>query len=201
MDQESDPKALAKADGNEALQHDGHDTINTDGRREGNWESRYPKTVWRNIWFEAGFVFLLLGITYVALVLNWRGDIQAVLTKGCASCDPQKLTQYVYLYLGGQFGGILFGLKYLYKVVSRGFWNQDRQVWRYLSPFLSGGVAFAIGVLIDSGILGLSLLGNAGTKYFAIGFIAGYFADSAVAKMQEIANTVFGSPDEKSGDR
>ncbi len=61
------------------------------------------------------------------------------------------------------------------------------------SPFISGGLALAIGTLLDSGILGLAPKTDSVSYYFSLGFISGYFADSALLKMQEIAETIFGT--------
>jgi hypothetical protein len=55
-----------------------------------------------------------------------------------------------------------------------------------------------IGILIDGGIVHIA---NAvvdtkrvvSTSYVSTGFITGYFADTALAKLQEIATVLFGS--------
>lgn len=92
-------------------------------------------------------------------------------------------------------GGSLFALKYLYKVVARGYWNQDRAIWRYTSPILSAGLALAAGALTDAGLFGFATnSATSGTSFVALGFIVGYFADSASRKMQEVAETLFGHP-------
>ena len=102
-----------------------------------------------------------------------------------------------YFFLGGFLGGVLFAVKYLYKVVARQYWNMDRRLWRLFSPFLSGGLALVVGALIDSGVLGLTVKVASGAAYLSYGFITGYFADRAIDKMQEVAETVFGAPGRK----
>jgi len=171
--------------------------LNTDGRRRGEWASRYDDVVRRQIRIEAGFVGIILLLTLVSILLTWRGTLFQWMTYGCASCVRTTFDEFAYFYLGGQLGGILYGVKYLYKVVASGFWNVDRRLWRFFSPFLSGSLALVIGTLFDSGVLGLTIKTSANPAYFSIGFIAGYFADSALAKMQEIAYTVFGSPSQR----
>src|SRR3546814_13356778 len=99
------------------------------------------------------------------------------------------------LFFSGVLGGTLFGLKYLYKVVARGWWNEDRELWRFFSPLLAGGLAFAVGALADAGLFGFKVGENqSAASFVSLGFIAGYFADSASRKMQEIADILFGHP-------
>jgi hypothetical protein len=65
---------------------------------------------------------------------------------------------------------------------------------------VSGGLAFAVIALISSGLVrifdhraieSLSLV-------VGLGFLVGYFSDSAVAKLSEIADTLFGTTCSKS---
>ena len=52
-------------------------------------------------------------------------------------------------------------------------------------------VAFVVGAMIDASLIaaGVKLSGSA---FVSIGFLAGYFADQAVAKMYEVACVLFG---------
>lgn len=169
------------------------DGVNSDHRKEGHWESRWCAAARKEIRVDAIYVGAVFVITILALFLTWRGTTFYVLAYGCEVCSSVKFNQYAFFFLGGLLGGTMFGVKYLYKVVARGYWNIDRRLWRVFSPFLSGGAALAIGGLLDSGMLGLSIKSASMSFYFSLGFISGYFADSALAKMQEIADTVFGS--------
>lgn len=189
---ESPPPTSAKAPVEPGNIEDEH--LNTDGRARFDWRGHYAPEAHREIWFEARIVGGILFVTLAGLLLTWRGTAFDIFAAGCARCSNSAFDRYAYFYLGGQLGGILFGIKYLYKVVARGYWNLDRRLWRFFSPFLSGGLALAIGALFDSGILGLTTKTDSGSAYFSLGFIAGYFADGALAKMQEIADTIFGSP-------
>lgn len=169
------------------------DHINTDNRSIGDWESKYNDKARREIRFDAIYVGVIFILTLLALLLTWRGSTYSALAGNCTTCSPEKFNQYAFFFLGGVLGGTMFGLKYLYQVVARGLWNIDRRLWRIFSPFLSGGAALAIGGLLDSGLLGLSIKSSTTSFYFSMGFISGYFADKALGKMQEIADTVFGS--------
>ncbi|MFJ5334834.1 hypothetical protein ACIPTZ_07795 [Pectobacterium sp. CHL-2024] len=173
------------------------DAINHDGREIGKWESRWDKKAINHIRVDAIYVASILIITLITIFLVWKGSVFNLLVGECKNCDIRRFNQFALFFLGGMLGGTMFGIKYLYKVVARGYWNLDRRLWRVFTPFLSGVLAFTIGALIDSGMLGLSLKSSSSTFYLSLGFITGYFADSALAKMQEIANTVFGT--EKTG--
>lgn len=175
------------------------DHLNTDERPKGSWESRYPPKARVSIRVDACYVAMVLLLTLVAVLLIWKGSAFQLLAGDCATCSKKTFNRYAYFYLGGQLGGTLFGLKYLYNVVARGWWNIDRRLWRLFTPFLSGGLALAVAALTDSGLLGLTTKAGSGSTYFSLGFIAGYFADSALRKMKEIADTVFGSPEGHSG--
>lgn len=168
--------------------------LNDDGREIGRWESRWPSQAKAIIRREAAYVSFVFVATLVALVFTWRGDLYSLLAAGCSTCSENKITLFAYLFLGGTLGGTLFGIKFLYKVVARGYWNADRWLWRMFSPLLSGGLAMAVGALLDSGLLGVTAKLNSGSYYFSIGFVTGYFADRALGKMQEIATTIFGNP-------
>lgn len=173
------------------------DGVNTDGRLRHDWMTKYkgdaPKLIRQDAWYVA----ILLGLVLGLIFLTWRGTTFLVLTDGCTSCNEVVFKKYSYFFLGGFLGGVLFSIKYLYKVVARGYWNVDRRLWRILSPLLSGGLALVVGALIDSGVLGLTTKVASGAAYFSYGFITGYFADRAIDKMQEVAETVFGAPGRK----
>ncbi len=173
------------------------DGVNTDGRDRHDWMTKYqgdaPKLIRQDAWYVA----ILLGLTLGMIFLTWRGTAFLWLTDGCAACSQVVFKKYSYFFLGGFLGGVLFSIKYLYKVVARGYWNVDRRLWRIFSPFLSGGLALVVGALIDSGVLGLTTKIATGAAYFSYGFITGYFADRAIDKMQEVAETIFGAPGRK----
>lgn len=171
------------------------DGINTDDRHRGDWESIYSLEARKEIrldgWIAGG---IFIG-TLIALFLTWNGTAYSFLAGDCSRCRQASFYRYAYFMLGGLLGGSLFGIKYLYKVVARARWTLDRRLWRIFSPLVSGGLAVAVAALTDSGILGLTTKAIGGSSYLSLGFIAGYFADSALAKMQEIAETIFGSTD------
>lgn len=173
------------------------DGVNTDGRAQLDWKTKYDPDAVREIRIDAVYVAALFFIAIEAIFLTWRGTAYLYLAAGCDTCSKATFSKYAYFFLGGFLGGVLFAVKYLYKVVARQYWNMDRRLWRLFSPFLSGGLALVVGALIDSGVLGLTVKIASGAAYFSYGFITGYFADRAIDKMQEVAETVFGAPGRK----
>lgn len=168
--------------------------INTDGKDPYEWKSKWPPQAKCGIHRDALLVGGIFFGTLAAIFLTWHGLSFEVMSYGCHGCSKATFNKYSYFFFGGMLGGTLFGLKYLYMVVARGYWTEDRWLWRVSTPFLSGGLALAFGAMLDSGIFGLSVAAKSNPSYLSIGFITGYFADSAIAKMQEIADTVFGKP-------
>ncbi|MFC3660507.1 hypothetical protein [Luteimonas notoginsengisoli] len=166
--------------------------INDDERERFFWESRYPPVAVARIRLDAAYVVCVFLLSLGGLLITWRGDLFDLV--GCQSCSRVTLGRYSYLFFAGLLGGSLFGLKYLYKVVARGWWNLDRELWRFFSPWLAGGMALGVGALANAGLFGFTVNDSpSGASFVSLGFIAGYFADSASRKMQEIADTLFGT--------
>lgn len=183
-----------KTGGNCSLIDENHqEVLNYDGRNEGSWESRWPEKAQKIIYRESIYVGFVFFFTLMFIVLTWQGSMYEAFRGDCLPdiCKKESFDKFAYFFLGGVLGGVLFGMKYLYKVVARGFWHQDRLLWRVFSPWISGGLAVAVGALFDSGVMGLSVKAASLTTFFSLGFITGYFADSALAKMHEIAETIF----------
>jgi hypothetical protein len=173
------------------------DGVNTDGREQKDWKSKYDATARAEIRTDAIYSGGFLCLSLIAIFLTWRGLTYDVLTAGCSVCSRNSFNKYAYFFLGGFLGGSLFSIKYLYKVVARQYWNLDRRLWRIFSPFLAGGLALAVGACIDSGLLGLTIKSGSDSLFLSYGFVTGYFADRAIDKMQDIAETVFGAPGRK----
>lgn len=162
----------------------------TDGRDAYDWESRYPREARIQYYWEAAYVGALLVLAMILLAVNWLGWPSRVI--GLQADDQLVLTRYSYYAVSGLLGGTVFGGKYLYRVVARGYWSEDRRLWRLLSPWLSVAVAFAVGTFVEAGWLSLKSPERPPT-IIGIGFLVGYFSDSALAKMQELADVLFGA--------
>ena len=163
----------------------------SDGRNKLEWESRYPEEALKIIRIEAITLATLLTATIILIFLVWCGAINNLIQDCCENVNISLLKQYSYFALSGLLGGTIFSIKYLYHAVARGTWHIDRQLWRFLTPLMSLGVAFIVGALVHADLLGNPNPSAAAS--ISIGFIAGYFSDNAIAKMYEIANVFFGT--------
>lgn len=164
----------------------------TDGRKLLDWGSKYPPEAQSCIRWEGWYLtvhlvacpLLLLGFWLVA-----RGQFF-----GPASL-ARTIGSYGLAWVGGTLGGTLFSLKWLYHSVAREIWHKDRRCWRLFTPHISGGLSFAMLALISSGIIRVFDRGalHSGASIVGVSFIVGYFSDSAIAKLSELAGTLFGS--------
>lgn len=164
----------------------------TDERDLGQWESRYSeKEARRAIQFEAGFVWISLGFS-----------ILAILGVACALVvwtEPEfqrfhPVAPFALSYLGGMLGGTLFSMKWLYHSVAKGLWNRDRRLWRTFTPFLSGGASLTVILLCASGAIPLFGPELVRTEVGALGLsvVFGYFSDRAFSALERLAEDNLG---------
>ena len=161
-----------------------------DGRSAYDWKTHYPTEALKEISRERIYLFALLFFCHFILLANWKGWLCCLLS--VPPSDTLILRKYSYYAASGLLGGVAFGIKYFYRVVARGYWHQDRKTWRIMSPFLAMTLSVIVGALIDSGLITANGP-RSGAIFVSIGFLVGYFADQAIAKMYEIANVVFGA--------
>lgn len=172
----------------------------TDGRACGIWDARYPPAAKKQIRLEAAYLALHLAVVLVAVfVVTILADEYAGLLD--TSKNTIRWPQLLFAYLGGVLGGTLNSMKWLYHSVAKNIWNLDRRLWRFFTPHLSGGLAFASVILLGSGLLVIIDRETMLSVWvsFGVGFLVGFFSDSATAKLSEIARTLFGThtgPDE-----
>lgn len=163
----------------------------TDGRGDYEWESKYPPKALRVIRNEAIALIVFFLTSLFGIFFAWCGLLEDSLSYCCNIGEPRKLQIYSYFMFAGLLGGTIYSIKFLYHAVARGIWHLDRQLWRFLSPLMSLGVAFIVAALISAGFVIHSDL--SGASAISIGFVAGYFSDAAIAKMYEVANVFFGT--------
>jgi hypothetical protein len=166
----------------------------TDNRKLLEWRSRYPAEASRGINLEAIYLGLLLLLT-PWLLLAFLCRSPELVWKTLNPCHQEAVSSYGMAWIGGMLGGTLFTIKWLYHVVAKGLWNLDRRLWRFFTPHISGGLAFAVIALISSGFMRIfdTKAVNSHSVVIGLSFLVGYFSDSAVAKLSEIANTLFGT--------
>jgi hypothetical protein len=165
----------------------------TDGRPPLDWQSKYPSAAQSEILKEAIYLAVLLALIPVAMLLFWMGYPNRWLKLSDATYA--SVVKYALAWLGGTLGGTLYDIKWLYHVVARRVWHLDRRLWRLFTPHLSGGLAFAMIAIISSGILRIfdTQASESRSLVIAVAFLVGYFSDTAVAKLSEIAETIFGA--------
>lgn len=166
----------------------------TDGKAQYQYKSAYPIGCRIQIFCEALYLTVLMIAGAYLIVWYMAGSFSLLGTEIRADQLPKNARDLLAFPIAGLMGGTMFGLKWQYRVSARGWWHQDRRVWRICSPWLSAALAMMIGITIDGGLLGLSFNhGNANpsSTLLSVGFVTGYFADSALAKLQDIASVIF----------
>jgi hypothetical protein len=167
-----------------------NNTNANDGRADGNWKTRYPDPEAQAAikWEKNYLIILLVTVLLISLLLG-------IFLNECffsKRCSFEILKIYLFGWLGGTLGGIIFSMKWLYHSVAKNIWNIDRRLWRIFTPHLSGALALIVIVLIDCKIFTSSNSDFLNfNKAFGLGFLVGYFSDNAIGKMTEMANVLF----------
>jgi len=174
----------------------------TDGKKKGEWKTLYPPEARKCIRWETAY---LIVISIICL-----SGVFFIVSKSCAigtadqssSGVAQSPGQSSLIFLGfvgallaGTLGGCIFGLKCMYHFVAKLMWHEDRRLWRLLSPPLSGVLSLFMVFLVASGLLQI-FDGNFveyPIRVMAFSFLMGYYSDKALAKMADVADTLFGS--------
>lgn len=167
----------------------------TDGRDPGSWTTRYDATAQKLINEERDFLLISFGISLLfPLVLG-----VAIREWFYQEATPYlHLKRYIFGFFGGVLGGTMYSAKWLVHGVAKNTWNQDRRLWRIFTPLSSGSLAFAMLLLIDSGIMDITDSTKLNiSKCYGIGFLIGYFSDNAIGKLAEVAKVFFGSTQTK----
>ena len=168
-------------------------SVNTDGREPYEWKSKYPECARKEMKKEAIYIGAILLLSFILLICIVGGLIDLIGSLlGLESKKIVSLEGIILYFFSGLLGGTVFGLKYFYRVVSRGYWSEDRKYWRIFSPWISACIAFVVGCMVLSGYINATHTQSFATE-ICVGFITGYFADEAVGKMSEVAIALFGS--------
>ena len=166
----------------------------TDNRERYDWTSRYNDPIPKKwIRLEALYLGVLLFGLPPLMALFWIGLPRQYLHLSDEQYRP--LLKYVFSWISGTLGGVLFDIKWLYHVVARGWWHLDRRLWRAFAPHISGGLSFFFMAVVSSGTLRIfdGRATDSLSLVVGLGFLVGYFSDSAFAKLTEIAETLFGT--------
>lgn len=177
-----------------------HDEI--DAKKKGIWRSVYPpeankRITWESLYLVVMFILSLAGVFYILYKATYETidpDQQLPESVRNITNNPCMLLGFLGAWVGGTLGGCCFGIKWLYHSVAMEIWIQDRLLWRLLTPHLSGVVALFMVLLISSGLIQIfdKSFAERPIGTVAFGFLVGYFSDKALAKMAEVADTLFG---------
>ena len=173
----------------------------TDGKKRGEWKTSYPSEARKCIRLETAFL--------VVIAIGCLAGVFSIVWKSCgiSVLDPvsndatQSTGQSSLMFLGfvgallaGTLGGCIFGLKCMYHFVAKLMWHEDRRLWRLLCPFLSGVLSLFMVFLVASGLLQIfdANFVEHPIRVMAFSFLVGYYSDKALAKMADVADTLFG---------
>ncbi len=109
--------------------------------------------------------------------------------------DARLLARYGSAWVGGTLGGCVFTIKWFYHTIARGKWHLDRRAWRFLTPVVSGALAFGTAALFISGVLPIfntDVTRSIGA-IVGLSFLVGYFSDNTVAALAATADRVLGT--------
>jgi len=169
-------------------------TDTTDFRERLEWHSNYSEPEARlGITIDAAYIGAVFVLVVAFFLILWLGYPK----KWFGISDRQYTPIFFYglAWLSGTLGGTLFDLKWLYHSVAKGWWNLDRRLWRIFTPHISGGLSFAVIALMSAGVIRVfdsAAIKSSYPTVVGIGFLVGYFSDSAIAKLSELADTLFG---------
>ena len=151
-------------------------------RKKGDWKTKYPPEANRRIVAEAVYLFLIIICCVVLIIFFYSGK--------------DMLSLYISAWVGGMIGGALYAVKWLYSSVKNMEWIEDMWIWRFFTPIISGALGFTVVLIILSEIFKFFEPGSVDSfeGSFVIGFLTGYVSDSAVKKIKELAETLFGTP-------
>jgi hypothetical protein len=172
----------------------------TDGRRPGDFTSKYPLSAWIQIFCELTYLLVVLGGSI--LCLAWMA--RAVVLASPRGFFPDAfgeipgntaLLVWTAAALAGACGGAASALKWLYHTVAKQQWHRDRVVWRIVVPPLSAVLSVFAGLMVVSGLIPFfsrTPFTSPGTGA-AFGFFVGLFSDNLLAALQKLAFRIFGT--------
>ena len=167
----------------------------TDGKHKGQWKTEYPPEARKCIRLETLYLILLAGscLYGVFWVIQKSDSFASNSTQGVGQLS-QTCLGFLGALFAGTLGGCSFGIKCMYHFVAKRMWHEDRRLWRLLTPPLSGILSLFMAFLVASGLLEIfdSTFIEHLTRVIAFSFLTGYFSDKALAKMADVADTLFG---------
>lgn len=175
----------------------------TDNRVKGDWRSKYEPSARTCIRWETAYLITISAIYLfiVFCIIKEASTSGVFFPSGDNVPADTKYESSARLFLcslgamsAGALGGCSFGIKWMYHCVAKQTWHEDRRLWRLLSPHISGIVALFMLLLISSNLVRVfdEEFVTRPIAVMAFSFLVGYFSDKALAKMAEVADTLFG---------
>lgn len=182
---ELDPKKASRADRGDPF----------DGRPKGEWRSRYPAAIHKAIVHELAYLGACLVLGFM-LAAGAVAQLKGVSVSGLPTVSEATARIFgsgLLAFGSGMLGGTLFSAKWLYHAVAKGIWSLDRRIWRIATPLISAVLATAVLALLQSDVLHLfnATVVARPAGIFGVCFLAGYFSDVTVAKLNELAEVIF----------
>ena len=160
----------------------------SDSRKRYDYESRYPASARKSQKSEAIYLGIVLLLSFIMIILNHLNFFTYIFNYiGCHDLDLCK--KAIYCALFGLAGGTVFDIKYFYRTIARGYWNEDRIFWRIFTPWISIVLALVIFAILHKTVVESNVLVS-----ISIGFLSGYFSDDAIGKMSDVAKVIFSRP-------
>jgi hypothetical protein len=198
------------ADGIEMSAVPGKQETYTDGRKSGDWDTRYPPEARKCINSEARVLCIALVVLTVisGVLLGLTGETIdiSVTTLSKLKADGTTFVPNLHVNVGllltyfvGCLGGTMYSIKWLIHSAAKCKWHLDRRYWRYFVPFMGGVYACVLLTLLDGGLVGFQANGapRSSGLIAAYSFLVGYFSDGVSGLLSNLANAIFGTLDKK----
>jgi hypothetical protein len=178
----------------------------TDGRKLGEWKSKYSQDARNCINTEACVLACALVVSAIlsAVFLALAGQsiqipIHFLAESGAPTPTFNINFRLPMLFAVGCLGGATFSIKWLVHSAAKSKWHLDRRYWRYFVPLIGGVYACVVLTLLDGGMIGDHLAGAPRPVPLAaaFAFLVGYFSDGVSGLLSNIANAVFGTLEKK----
>lgn len=170
----------------------------TDGRKPGDWETRYPDEARKRMNTEAYVLVAMLVIAFLGagICLGLSGQATFV---PIGELSIWVNFRYLSIFCVGVLGGVTFSIKWLIHSVAKGKWHRDRRYWRLMVPAIGGVYACVVMTLFGAGMFAGGGAGEASspTSTAALAFLVGYFSDGVSGLLSNVANAVFGTLEKK----
>ena len=178
----------------------------TDGRKLGDWRSKYPVEARKCINNEA---YILAGMVVASAIFSAiflaMADQTVRLPLPVAAEPNGALATFninfrlPMLFFVGCLGGATFSVKWLVHSAAKCKWHLDRRYWRFFVPLVGGVYAYVVLTLLDGGMIGDNVAGSPRSVPLAaaLAFLVGYFSDGVSGLLSNIANAVFGTLEKK----